>query len=333
MTPEAGLLVGEALHELGRFDEADDVLTAAVASASDDDELRVPLAEMRARNLMWGLFRHDKAREVNRAARHRLGDRPGCEELVLNEAMLLTYSGRPGEALTVLDTVGDLEGPRHRAMRALAEVPALVATGRAETGIELAGHRVRRAHAAARPGRDPRAGHADPQPDVRLGRVRPAGRGGRDGGRGVRATPAASPPDVLMWLSQQQGRCALLAGRMETARRWLTEALARCEEHHIVGPRRLVLSALATAHACLGDADGASAMVVELDRLPTFPFTRPSRSSAGRGRSSPAATCRGRAVLQRRRRRCRGRLPQLGGVAPPRRGPPRRAATGGRTAR
>ena len=42
MTPEAGLLVGEALHELGEFDEADDVLTAAVASASDDDELLRP---------------------------------------------------------------------------------------------------------------------------------------------------------------------------------------------------------------------------------------------------------------------------------------------------
>ena len=42
MTPEAGLLVGEALHELGEFDEADDVLTAAVASAADDDELLVP---------------------------------------------------------------------------------------------------------------------------------------------------------------------------------------------------------------------------------------------------------------------------------------------------
>ena len=42
MTPEAGLLVGEALHELGRFDEADEVLAAAAAAAADDDELLVP---------------------------------------------------------------------------------------------------------------------------------------------------------------------------------------------------------------------------------------------------------------------------------------------------
>ena len=274
MTPEAGLLVGEALHELGEFDEADDVLTAAVASASDDDELRVPLAEMRARNLMWGLFRHDEAREVNHAARRQLGDRPGCEELVLNEAMLLTYSGRPGEALTVLDTVGDLEGPRHRAMRALAEVPALIATGRAETGIELA------ATAFAEHMQLPDQ-VAIPGPGMQIlnqmyglaecGRLEEAA---AMAAAAYRATPAASPPDVLMWFSQQQGRCALLAGRMETARRWLTEALSRCEEHHIVGPRRLVLSALATAAACLGDADGASAMVAELDRLPTFPFTQ-----------------------------------------------------------
>ena len=31
MTPEIGLLVGEALHELGAFAEADEVLTAAEA--------------------------------------------------------------------------------------------------------------------------------------------------------------------------------------------------------------------------------------------------------------------------------------------------------------
>jgi DNA-binding CsgD family transcriptional regulator len=88
------------------------------------------------------------------------------------------------------------------------------------------------------------------------------------------ATPANAPPDGLMWLSHQQGRCALLMGRLETATRWLAEAAARCEEWNIVGPRRLVLSSLATAQAGLGDAAATAATVVELERLQPFPFVQ-----------------------------------------------------------
>ena len=96
------------------------------------------------------------------------------------------------------------------------------------------------------------------------------------------ATPATAPPDAFMWLAHQLGRCALLSGRVETARRWLGEALARCEEHNIVGPRRLVLSALATAHACLGDADAAAAARARARPAAAVPL-HPGRAGAGPG--------------------------------------------------
>jgi DNA-binding CsgD family transcriptional regulator len=86
------------------------------------------------------------------------------------------------------------------------------------------------------------------------------------------STPATAPPDTLMWLAHQRGRIALLSGRVEMARRWLQEALARCEQRESVGPHRLVLSALATADACAGDASAAMLAVAELDQLPPFPF-------------------------------------------------------------
>ena len=145
VTPEAGLLLGEALHELGRFPEADEVLTAAEAAAADDDALLVPITEVRTRNLMWGLRRPDEALAVNDDACERLRDRPEAEELTLNEALLLTYAGRPLDALAVLAPVPLADSPRARAMRALAELPALVATGRCATGADLAGPRLRRA--------------------------------------------------------------------------------------------------------------------------------------------------------------------------------------------
>jgi len=62
----------------------------------------------------------------------------------------------------------------------------------------------------------------------------------------------------------------------------LGEALARCEAHHIVGPSRLVLSALATAHAFAGDAAAAALAVDELDRVPAFAFVR-AEQELGRG--------------------------------------------------
>jgi ATP/maltotriose-dependent transcriptional regulator MalT len=289
MTPELGLLVGEALHELGAFGEADDVLTAAEASTTDlDDELLVQITEIRTRNLMWGLLRHGEALDVNRRARERLGSRPAADELTLNEAMLLTYSGRPRDALAVLDGVGELADRRGRALRSLAEVPALIGAGRCDTAFDAA------TRAFAEQMQLPNQ-VAIPGPDIQVinqmwalaesGRLAEAG---ALAAAAYEATPTNAPPEALMWLAHQQGRCALLLGRLETARRWLGEALARCEEHGITGPRRLVLSALAAAHAGLGDADAAGGAVAEMDRLAPFPFEQPEQE-LGRGWARAAA--------------------------------------------
>ena len=276
VTPEAGLLLGEALHELGRFERADEVLSAAQATAADD-QLLVYLTEIHTRNLMWGLGRHAEALAANDAARSRLGDEAGRAELTLNEGLLLTYSGRPADSLAVLDRVAPDPDLRARALRALSELPALVATGRCETGAELlerafaeqlelpdqiaipgpGNHILIRAYALAECGRLAEASAL--------------------AGAAYEATPDSAPPDARMWLAHQLGRSALLSGRLATARRWLVEALARSEDGGLAGPRCLVLSALATACAGLGDVEGAEAAARELDRLIPFPFTRPEQ--------------------------------------------------------
>ena len=281
MTPEVGLLVGEALHELGSFAEADEVLTAAEASVTDADPLLVHITEIRSRNLVWGLFRGDEALAVNRSARDRLGDGPGVEELTLNEASLLSYCGRPLDALALLESMPHTADPRARALRAMAEVPALVATGRCATGAATAV----RAYAEQMELPDQ---IALPGPDVHIGnQIHALTECGRLNDAAAlataayEATPSTAPPDALVWLSHQLGRCALLSGRVETARRWLGESLARCDAHNIIGPSRLVLSALATAHASLGDAAAAAAAVLELDRRPAFLFD-PAEQELGR---------------------------------------------------
>ncbi len=277
VTPEAGLLLGEALHELGRFPEADEVLTAAEAAAADGDALLVPITEVRTRNLMWGLRRPDEALAVNDDARERLRDRPGAEELTLNEALLLTYAGRPLDALAVLAPVPLADSPRARAMRALAELPALVATGRCATGADLLDRAFVEQMAAPDQIAIPGPGN---HLLIRAYALAECGRLSESTALATaayEATPATAPPDAFMWLAHQLGRTALLAGELATASRWLGEALARSEAHAISGPRRLVLSASATAAACRGDAEAAAAAVRDLDRLPPFPFTAPEQ--------------------------------------------------------
>jgi hypothetical protein len=139
ITAEAGLLVGEALHEHHAFVEADEVLTAAEAVAVDD-ELLVFIVEMLARNHMWGLFQNDEALRVNARALDRLRDPHCIQEIRLHEAFLLTYSGRPADALAALAPHGDLPTLRLRALRALAEVPAFIAVGKCETAVFEAQH-------------------------------------------------------------------------------------------------------------------------------------------------------------------------------------------------
>ena len=277
VTPEAGLLLGEALHELGRFPEADEVLAAAEEAAADDDALLVPITEIRTRNLMWGLLRPDEALAVNGDVRERLRHRPGVGELTLNEALLLTYSGRPVDALAVLAPVPETDSPRERAMRALAELPAIVATGRCATGADRLGRAFVEQMAAADQIAIPGPGN---HLLIRAYALAECGRLAEATALATatyEATPPTAPPDAFMWLAHQIGRCALLAGQVVTAGRWLGEALARSEVHAMSGPRRLVLSAAATAAACRGDAAAAAAAVRDLDRLPPFPFTAPEQ--------------------------------------------------------
>jgi DNA-binding CsgD family transcriptional regulator len=276
-TSETGLLLGEALHELGHYEEADRVMSQAADLADDDDPLLVYVLEMRSRNLMWGLLREGEALMVNSSGRDRLSDARALEDLTLNEALLLTYCGRPADALAVLQSLGSPSDDRAAILGATARVPALVATGRPMTA----------AAEAQRLSRDLNDVHAQVVlPHIRvliLHQVYALTDAGQlDEAAALAADvydrlPPTTPPDTMLWLSFLIGRRALLAGQPMTALRWLSEAMARCEDARHVGPSRLVLSALATAHSYLGDASAATEMVDRLDQRRPFGFAKPEQ--------------------------------------------------------
>jgi DNA-binding NarL/FixJ family response regulator len=244
---------------------------------------------------MWGLLRYDDALRVTRAARERVDDPAHVRELVLAEAMLLTYSGRPREALEVARSTEGTDDPRQGAVRAMAELPALAGTGRCETVITRA--REAYEHHAAVPEQV-----AIAHPGIHrvfeayalneAGRMAEATAVATDAYRTLTETYAGNLP---MWLSYHLGRSALLRGRAQTARRWFAEAAARSQNLAVASPHRLCLSGLATAHALLGDAEAAAATVIELDAVPESGFGRPEHE-LGRAWAAVAAGDVARAV-------------------------------------
>jgi DNA-binding CsgD family transcriptional regulator len=266
---DAQLVLGEALGELGMFAESEAVLADAESAATDEQQL-VQVVAIRVRTLLWGLFRPDAALAVNRAARARVTGRNAQDELRADEATLLMFSGHPVEALRALDGLGAGTDLRTRVLRAIPEASALVATGRSETAVTVA----RRGFADHMALGDQLA-IAHPATHV-MSQVYALQEAGRIGEATELATTwygIASrdrSPIGRIWFSVNLGRCAMLAGRPETGRRWLTEAGALCREYGWQAPHRLALSALAIVTAWLGDPAAARSAVAEQDTLGAF---------------------------------------------------------------
>jgi DNA-binding CsgD family transcriptional regulator/tetratricopeptide (TPR) repeat protein len=266
------LLLGEALYELGDFDAAERILARGQLPGSEPVALR--LAVTRAKNAQWGLCQPKAALAINAAARAVITSPPLAEELVADEASVLTFSGHPDQALAVLERItgGDR---RTRVVRAIAGSPALALVGRtaeairaAETGFadhvalgdELAiahpaMHVVNQVFALTEAGRLAEAEHL-----VRAG-----------------ADTVASHrvPIAQIFFAANLGRVAILQGRIATARRYYAEAAGLAEANRFAGPRWLALSGLALACATLGDAAAAAQALDERSAGPSFGFREP----------------------------------------------------------
>ena len=269
------LLLGEALYELGDFDAAERVLaTGQRLPASEQIALR--LAVMRAKNDQWGRCQPEAALAINAGARAMVTAPPLVEELVADEASILTFSGRPDRALAVLEgiTGGDR---RTRVIRAIAGAPALAATGRTAEAVRVAedgyadhtalGDELAIAHPAM---------HIVNQVFAltetgRLAEAEQLARAGAD------IVASYRVPIAQIFFAANLGRVATLQGRMATARRYYAEAAGLAEANRFAGPRCLALAGLALAHAMLGEADAAARALAERAAGPAFGFRGPEQ--------------------------------------------------------
>ena len=273
------LLLGEALYELGAFEAADRVLAhGQLLDCGEQTALR--LAIMRGKNAQWGLSRPEAARAINAAARTVIISPAATEELIADEACVLTFSGHPGRALAVLSSIAGDGGRRTRVVRAIAAAPALALAGRvveavaaAESGYadhvalgdELAiahpaMHLVNQVFALTEAGR--------------LAEAEQLALAGAD------IVAADRVPVAQIFFAANLGRVATLQGRVATARRYYAEAAGLAQASSFAGPLRLALSGLALACAMLGDTTAAGEALAERANTPPFGFRGPEQQLA-----------------------------------------------------
>jgi DNA-binding CsgD family transcriptional regulator len=253
-----GLLLGEALHNLGSFERAEEALATAMQHAADDD-LGVLIAAMRGRNLFFGLGRGDEAVAVEPG--------PGPVELLTCAAEVLAFSGRPLEALAMLQRLDD-EETRVDVLTAVPRAAALAMTGRTAAALELS-QRAHDDHVAL----DDLLGTSSPgfhrvnalAALVYSGRLTEAAERGRvwfD-----LAVRARLPVEVI-WLAVHLARGALAQGLPVSARRWAERAVKGIDAHPVHGLRPIAIAVRATADGLLGNAATAAGGADEVERMP-----------------------------------------------------------------
>lgn len=266
---EATVLLGEALYELGSFDESEAVLSVVLPDHTPSP-LLVQQATLRAKNLQWGLCNWPAALAVVQEARATL-DAASTEELTAEEGSVRMFSGRPQEAIDVLEAL-DPTAPRVRILKALAFGPSLASVGRTSEAIATSAAAFEEHLKLADP-----LGLAHPGTHLvnQAFSLVEAGRFADSDALALAGHEVAVNdhiPIAQIWFSLVLARSMSLRGRYREALRWAQEGASTGRLHGFRGPLRIALSAQAAADAVLGNVSAAQAAVAEMDQLPPFGF-------------------------------------------------------------
>ncbi|MEU0375283.1 LuxR C-terminal-related transcriptional regulator [Streptomyces sp. NPDC006283] len=264
------LMLGGALRDLGKHEEAEEVLKlAAQAAITESDKLKITLA--RTANFHLNA-RFGDALTINDTARTKVSSPAGQHCLLINEGAILALSGDPKNGLALLES---LEADVSRAPEietwvygASRKIAALALAGRTSEALALGDHAYATHQKLAEQ-------VLLPSPNVQLtpkilalseaGLLEEARTVGRQTCFGMKAVLI-----LRAWVAFYVGRAELLAGHPASARHWFAEAIAMARRRHHVLILRLALTGLATSMALLGDSSAAELYLAEAD---TFPYT------------------------------------------------------------
>ncbi|MFD3537420.1 LuxR C-terminal-related transcriptional regulator [Streptomyces sp. NPDC058664] len=270
-TVRSRLLLGDALLELGRFEQADLVLTEAHENARTESEV---LATVRARtyNLYWMGARVQDALSVNNEARSQVTSADGQEILLLNEASMLAVSGQPARAAEMLaslpNAIEDAPDVDAWLIGAQMKSAALATLGHTDAALQL----TKSAYEAhLRVNETALVPHPASELISMVLAFSEAGRfttGLQTGSRASDELLATGAWFPQLWLTLHMARSEWMAGHPATARHLYAETAAQARSFHHIKALRLVLSGLAASAAVMGDLDAAHAAVRESASFP-----------------------------------------------------------------
>ncbi len=260
------LLQAEALHDLCRFDAADEAMQRAAALVGDEFNL-LRLHVVRHRLLLWGRHDADASVATLRQAMEGL-DMPLLRDLARAAiANTLVFGGRPRELPAVCEEM-ESGHPMAAAAMYFPQSVSHMTTGRVADAV-----------AVAREGGLCRAEHPDDAPvghpalsDLALA-VALTEHGEFAEAEGVlagayRVAVEQRIPQLHTWLALQRGRLALFQGRIGDARRWFVEARSVADRSRFAVGERIALTGLLVCAGHVRDVDTARLAERALGDLP-----------------------------------------------------------------
>lgn len=302
---EAELLLAEALTGRRQGEEAEVVLARLSEDASDDDQ-RTRVVLVRAQNLLFNLDRAADGQALLAAAGEAVTDIDCRDELALLRGHIAQYDGRYDAALDAVLPVVDRPGVSDLRLVPGMSVAANALASRGERDRAQAAAD-RGLEAAARLGGGLRLVEGNLLACKWRGLMRE---------RMADAETLALETfqralddgcyEVAVHFAMPVATSALFQGKVRTAQRRASEALALVRRHDVIGQSRALLVALIEATALAGDVDAAADLYDDGARVAGFETYQPwlvrSRAwvEAGRGAVAEARRlCREAADLAR----------------------------------
>ncbi|CAN5547907.1 LuxR family transcriptional regulator [soil metagenome] len=270
-TAESAVLLGEALYELGNFDDSEAVLAAPVPDDTPGAML-VQRATLRTKNLQWGLCNWNAALQVIQDAKAELGPE-FQDDLIAEEGAVWMFGSLPQKALDVMAPIQP-HTARTRVLLALIRGQALASVGRTAEGIEAAAEGFREHTALPDPLALAHPGTHVVNQSFSLVEAGRFAEGEEVARLGYDVAVADNIPVAQIWFALMLAKSCTQRGRITEARRWFQEGASTARLHGFLGPERIAASGLASAHAVLGDVAAASAAIARADSLPEFEFLR-----------------------------------------------------------
>jgi len=260
------LLQAEALFDLCRFDQADEVMRQADALVDDDDG-RLRLAIVRHRTLLWG--RHDGAASV-RALEETIAvlQVPAMRDFArIAIANTVVFSGDPSAVARLAATI-EVDGELERCALCFPRAVAGLLEGRLVDAV-----------AVGREGVERRARFPESAP---VGHPAIFGLALSmaliDHGSFDEAEPLLADgytraveqhiPQLHVWLTLARGRSLLTQGRLGDARRWFMEARSVADQARFPMGLRIALTGLLACAGQVDDLEGARLIERALRELP-----------------------------------------------------------------